>query len=245
MTDKQPLSAFEYVAGTLTKEERETFELQMERDSNLAREVALWEEQLMAVQPQETRAPKDNTWQKIEHHVSPTPLKSNDTPAIGRESIWGGFSWSTLWQWASPSVAALVLIFAVIGYNPSQTVVPNTDYIAVLTDDAGVARLTALTTAEDKRMWLKWESHYKINPETNVQLWAISKRDGQTRPLGVFSSTAAAQIELDQAKWRLVTDAEFLILTEEEEGGSAIDEPSDIVLAKGFCVRFSSDEQDT
>ncbi|VUD66716.1 hypothetical protein TDB9533_03671 [Thalassocella blandensis] len=236
MSSEDANIAFEYVAGTLTAEERREFENRMTDNPELTREVAFWEQHLMAIQPDEARAPQSDTWQRIETAITPNATQQTETT---------GFSWSTLWQWASPTVAAMVLLFAVIGYNPMQTTAPNTDYIAVLTDTTGKARLTALTTADDKRMWLKWESDYAINPETNVQLWAISKRDGQTRPLGVFSSTDVAQVELDQTRWRLVTDAEYLLLTEEEEGGSAIDEPSEVILAKGFCVRFSSAERDS
>ena len=70
----------------------------------------------------------------------------------------------------------------------------------------------------------------------------MSKRDGQIRPLGVFAQTAVEQQALSVPNWRLIKDAESLLLTEEDIGGSPIDEPSDIVIAKGVCVLLAKIE---
>jgi len=87
-------------------------------------------------------------------------------------------------------------------------------------------------------LWLRWEDEL-VKDASSVQLWAQSRRDGQIRPLHVFDQNNINQVALDETALRLVQDSEFLILTLEEEGGSSIDEPSDIVLAKGVCVRLT------
>ncbi len=227
--DGEAPSAFEYVAGTLSPKERAAVELRITQSPEVRKEVEFWETQLMQIQPQDERPPNKKTWAKIAESIEPKTRAQT-----GKEP----FSWQTFWHWVSPSVAALILIAAIFGYSPQPTdTAPNTDYVAVLTDTDGKAMLTALTTGQDKFMWLKWEN-VEIEEETNLQLWSISKRDGQVRPLAVFASTSTSKVKLDEATWRLVTDSEFLILTEEEEGGSAIEEPSDVMLARGFCVRF-------
>ncbi len=225
-------AALEYVAGTLRGKERALFEQALADNPQLQAEVSFWEEQLMSMNTAPERLPKSDTWDKIEGQLLPTQAPTAETKTEA--------AWIKVWQWLAPSVAAALLFFAVLGYNqPSmQQSLPNTDYVAVLTDNTGLATLTALTTADNKNMWLKWEN-ITLKEDTNLQLWAISKRDGETRPIAVFENTSTAQLALDEAEWRLVTDSSFLLLTEEEVGGSAIDEPSEVLLAKGACVRFS------
>lgn len=223
--------AFEYVSGTLRGEERAQFTLLLSDDDALQKSVRFWEEQLVKMQPEDTLAPAPNVWDDISAKINtPKYTVHNDikAPIVTR-----------FWQWLAPSFAAAALVLAVlIAYPQFGEQQPNADYVAVLTDDSGRALLTALTADNEKSMWLKWETK-DISAGTNAQLWAVSRRDGETRPIAVLESTQTDKILLDEATWRLVTDAEFLMLTEEEPGGSAIDEPSDMLLAKGFCVRFS------
>lgn len=227
---RDPL-AFEYVSGTLRGAERSKFAARLAADEQLSEDVRFWEEQLMALSPDERREPEPDTWDKISARITAS------TPPQGTESRSG--SWRSFWQWATPSVAALGLMLVLFGYYPKTLVQgPNTDYVAVLTGESGEAMLTALTAENGKNMWLKWNIN-NLTPDTHAQLWAISKRDGETRPITVLESTSIDSIDLDEAAWRLITDAAYLVLTEEELGGSPFDEPSDILLAKGVCVRFS------
>ncbi len=239
--------AFEYVAGALSREEKRLFEPKLSGDETLRKAVQFWEMQLMKLNPEEEREPSPQTWDKIAAAIAPTADK---TPTQNNQ----GFDWKAFWQWGSPSFAAVALMFVLFGYDPTAgtqatTKAPphlaqsgiNTDYVAVLTDTEGNAVLTALSAANEKRMVFKWEAPIE-NPDSHIQLWAISKRDGETRPITVFANTNIEQLELNTTQWRLVTDADFLILSEEEPGGSAIDEPSELLLAKGVCVRFSKDK---
>jgi len=227
-----PSAAFEYVSGTLRSEERRVFEAALEEDETLRAEVRFWEEQLIALSPQDQRKPSADTWDAISSQISDEAVTLGD-------NVNPSFSWAWFLPWATPSITALALMLVLFGYYPSVNKnTPNTDYVAVLTDQSGIAQLTTLATQKGKKMWVKWEIE-ALTPNTNGQLWAISKRDGEIRPIVVLGDTQIAAIELNETTWRLIADAEFLILTEEEPGGSAIDEPSDVLLAKGFCVRFS------
>lgn len=222
--------AFEYVTGVLRGEERRVFERLLQNNDTLADQVRFWEEQLMQLSDEtDVRKPDADVWKNIQASLN-APAMHHEPE---RASKFIGSRW---FMWAMPSIAFMVLAFSVLMFSPlNSSSGPNADYVAVLTDPQGAARLTVLTATSGKQLWLKWDS-LTIAPDKNVQLWAISKSDKQTRPLGVFTQTEIAQMELTTANWRLIKDAESLLLTEEEVGGSPIDEPSEVVLAKGICV---------
>ena len=224
--------ALEYVAGTLRGAERQEFEQQLKVDDNLQHQVGFWEQNLQSIiAPGIQRLPARDLWSRISAR-----LQGSKTVTEARSSIWASFL-----QWGFPTIAVLILAVVVIGYQPAPGPVTQTvpDYVAVLTNTDGEAVLTALTTKQGNNIYLKWEDDVAIEQQKNVQLWAISKRDGYTRPLAVLTNTDSRSIPLDEATWRLVTDSAYLLLTEEEEGGSPLDEPSEVQLAKGVCVRFT------
>jgi len=226
------LLAFEYVSGVLRGAERDTFLQRLQVSDTLQMEVAFWEEQLINMSEHELRKPDPEVWRGIEAR-----LQQQDDHAP--ESMVRRFVgvWSNLVVWKSISACATVLLGACVWLLLSQDSLtqPNADYVAVLTNSSGAPQLTVLTATGGERLWLKWEN-VVIAPNKNVQLWAVSKRDGQTRPLGVFAQVDTLELPLTVANWRLIKDASHLILTEEDEGGSPLDEPSETILAKGVCV---------
>lgn len=219
--------AFDYVTGVLRGAERHQFEQQLATDESLQTEVRFWEEQLMSLsQHQEGVKPDPEVWSAIEARVQKQRGISAE-PAKPRFAwLWPGIS-------AFASVMLAVCVWLLLARDPLSQ--PNIDYVAVLTDPSGTPQLTVLTATGGAQLWLKWNA-VKISEDKNLQLWAISKRDGQIRPLGVFAQTDSIQLPLDEANWRLIKDASHLILTEEDVGGSPLDEPSDVILAKGACV---------
>ncbi len=233
-------TAFEYVAGTLSAEEMREAQQRLQSDPEFQKDVLFWENQLMNIQPEDERAPSPDTWNKISEAIQP---KSKNQNAALQE---GSAGWKTFLQWGSPTIAAFLLMIVLFGYypkmNPPTPITSNVDYVAVLVNHNNRAVLTALTAANNQTMQLKWEG-IQQNPDSHLQLWATSKRDGETRPIAVFSDTHTNTLSLNTSQWRLVTDADYLLLTEEEPGGSAIDEPSEILLAKGVCIRFSPDKK--
>lgn len=229
--------AFEYVTGVLRGEERRLFERLLHTNDTLADQVRFWEEQLMQLSDEtEERKPDADVWKNIQASLN-APAAHCEPDRVSK------IIWPRWFMWAMPSLAVMVLAFSFFLFSPLKNPSgPNADYVAVLTDPQGAARLTVLTATSGKQLWLKWDS-LKIASDKNVQLWAVSKSDKQVRPLGVFTQTDITQLELTTANWRLIKDAESLLLTEEEVGGSPIDEPSEIVLAKGICVLLAKLEQ--
>ena len=153
---------------------------------------------------------------------------------------------SGLWQWGAPTVAALALMLVLFGYYPNAmgpknitaAVATTTNYVAVLTDTAGRAQLTMLGAQDENKLRLKWGA-YEVKPNTTMQLWAISKRDRKTRSIAIFTDASTEYLPLNNAQRGLVSDADFLLLTEEDLGGSATNEASTTFLAKGVIVRFN------
>ena len=231
--------AFEYVAGTLSADERVAYERRLENASEERERVAFWQSKLSELDLSAgTLQPEEDTWQAIAAATSP-----RSEPATSSSKTTLNVGWL---KWAAPSFAMMLLAVVLLG-KPLFTSLeaPNTDYIAVLTNSEGGAVLTALTTKNTKqsegKMWLQWEAS-EPEDDHSYQLWAISKRDGQVRSLAVFDDTTQPELALSEATFRLVSDSSFLLLTQEEPGGSAIDEPSDALIAKGVCVRFNGDE---
>ncbi|MCG8311993.1 MAG: anti-sigma factor [Pseudomonadales bacterium] len=227
--------AFEYVLGTLRGAERKAFQARLQTDDTLAKEVRFWEDSMMplseSIPPLE---PKPDTFKNIQAKINQRS-SSTDTSTVSR-------FWERLLPWKMATSFALMMFLAVslVYFNGlNQTLAPNTDYVAVLVDEADEPILTALTASEDNLLWLKWEN-WQPPKGHSLQLWAKSRRDGQVRPLLVFNENELKEVLLDEATLRLIKDSSHLIITEEEIGGSAIDEPSEKVIATGVCIRLKS-----
>lgn len=220
-------TAFEYVMGTLSTQERAAFEQALKHDRELQQQVQFWEEHLMALQENPGELPpKSGTWGQIEARIQPAPRAP-----LPR----------TPWYWLFSLATTLVVAIGLWLAPMLRSSAPAVDYVAVLTDTQGGALLTAFTTDADKTLWLHWESVEPV-ADSSLQLWARSKRDGQVRSLAVFDSTTKSRIKLNQASLRLIRDAQELLLTREEVGGSPLGEPSELLLAKGVCVRLRRGE---
>ena len=234
-TTNKPLkpdsAVFKYVVGTLHTSERAEFERQLIDNAELREQVEFWEEQLQSLhaRAEELSSKEDRISAGIE------PIAKSAEPEQAKPS-----SWAALLQWGAPTVAAIALAVVMIGYYPKtiDAVPAIPDFVAVLTDQSGNALLTALTTEQSNTMYLKWQEQLTVPRGKNVQLWAISG-DDQIQPFAVFANTGIRELPLDEASRHLLTNSTFLLLTEEEEGGSPLDEPSKTLLAKGVCVRFS------
>ena len=225
MTDSE--LAFEYALGTLRGAERQAAERRRREDPAFARLVAYWEEHMMAMQKPELMPAPANTWEKIAARI--------DAPQAPASRSWREV---LVLRWAlAASFVLFVGLFTMNTMTRIDSAAPNASYAAILTDTKGAATLTALTSTDGKRLWLQWEA-VSVNAEQSLQLWAISKRDGEARSLAVFAKTDISELALDEAAARLIQDAAELVLTVEEVGGSALDQPSEQLVARGVCVRL-------
>ena len=235
--------AFEYVSGTLPANERKKVKERLPQDEHLQKAVHFWEEQLMTMQNSNNQlAPLDSTWAAIESRLDFTnPHAEEKSSRAKNESRWQ----FPFWKFTSGILALgwlVTIAFVFNGHNVGTNENINANYVAVLTNASGEAKLTAHASQDGKQLWLKWDENKPVESGKSIQLWAQSRRDGQTRSLYVFDASldggANQTMTLSEANMRLIRDADFLILTEEDAGGSAIDEPSNTLIAKGICVRL-------
>jgi len=237
-SNDQDALALEYVLGTLRGEEREAFAKQLRSDDSLMQTVRYWEETLIpAPETVPALAPKPNTFKNIQAAIN----QQSHSSAEERSTHW----WEKLLPWKIISSAAFAMLLVVSSLLLTSNLQQgnlgahlNTDYVAVLVGEGDTPVLTALTASDGSTLWLKWED-WEIPEDHSLQLWAKSRRDGQIRPLLVFGDSELKQVALDEATLRLIQDSSHLIITQEEVGGSPLDEPSEKIIAKGVCIRLA------
>ena len=241
--NEQDSNAFEFVLGTLPPKERTALIARLKADPQLAADVRFWEEQLIALNhTEQVLAPWPQTWQNIDTRIRQRAEVKNKTKP----------GWLTWLPWGLSLAMSLALVITLNLGTFRATEVP-VDYVAVLTDESGAAKLTAVTEGDTQNMWLQW-GEVTLNPNQDLQLWALSKSDQQIRSIAVVSNEAVGKqvagkqgggkqetqnLPLSEANWRLIKDSASLILTIEEKGGSVLDEPSAMIVAKGICVRLN------
>jgi anti-sigma-K factor RskA len=239
MSDKES-KAFEFVLGTLSTEEREAFKDQHTTDNKLDDDLIFWENHLSTLNSEDdTLQPRTQTWEAIEAVI--TPADSTSAATTGLRSKW--LSWLP-WGLSLAMSCALVITLSFGQFNLDSALSAPIDYVAVLTDDSGQAKLTAITEGGSKNMWLQWDN-IALDDDQDLQIWALSKSDNQIRSIAVIEDKQTHTLQLSDAHWRLIKDADSLILTAEDKGGSVLDEPSQVILAKGVCVRMERQEKAT
>ena len=135
-------------------------------------------------------------------------------------------------------VLAVLVLFITKPFN--QTNDPLS-YVAVLTEQDGEAHLVATTYGESKKLIVNVVGTPSVEDDQSLELWVVSKTDAQARSLGVIpAGEKLIEQQLTTAQWRLIKDSESLIVTLEEEGGSALGEPSDLIVSRGLCVRLKA-----
>ncbi|MDN3640754.1 anti-sigma factor [Simiduia curdlanivorans] len=239
-SDDNKALAFEYVLGTLRGEERDAFAKQLRSDDVIANEVRYWEAALLpAPESVAPLAPKPDTFKNIQALLDVRQSRASPLQPVS--------FWEKLLPWKMATALAFSMLLVVSGLLVNNTIqqqtisdAPNADYVAVLLNDANEPVLTALTANDGSKLWLKWEN-WQTPKDHSLQLWSQSRRDGEIRPLLVFDSAEQLEeVELDQATWRLIKDSSHLIITQEDIGGSPIDEPSQQIIAKGICIRIAN-----
>ncbi len=230
-------AAFEYVVGTLQGEPRTSFEIKIVTDEALQQKVFAWQEKLIALNSTKlTRQPRKNNWSAIEKRINPTRHSAHQLK-VNRFAQFFKLSW---FPWLLSGALSVLLLLnsslLPIDSNNTSRELP-VDYVAVMTTPNGEAALSTIAKDDTRRMWLHW-GESKLAAEQNYQLWAVSRSDGETRSVSVIANSSVQTLELSEAEWRLVRDADSLLLTIEEVGGSPIDEPSEQLVGKGLCVRL-------
>lgn len=228
--------ARDYVIGSLSLAARRRCEMLRRELPELDKRIYRWQEHLQPladVVPE--RAPRALVWEQLEASINAPSGKLSVSNATA-DSWWNQLSFlRTL------AIASSFLVVALVLLRVTQVAPPQVDYVAVLADDGGQPVYVATASETTKALEIRnFTDVAAADTQTAHQLWALSKTDGEARSLGLLDAVAVSQYPLSEAEWRLVMDAEELLVTAEMPGGSAIGEPSDEVISRGLCVRLST-----
>jgi anti-sigma-K factor RskA len=124
--------------------------------------------------------------------------------------------------------------------SPTEPALGTLSYVAVLQDDNQTPQVVASSYDESKTLVLDILNLPNIDSEESFELWVTSKTDNQTRSLGeIPAGVQSLDKALSEAQWRLIADSSFLIISVEDQGGSALGEPSENIVSKGLCIRLA------
>ncbi|WP_395338869.1 anti-sigma factor domain-containing protein [Ningiella sp. W23] len=197
-------------------------------------------------------APLPQTWEHIQQrlHLDAQAGQTDSKAAaassnrVSEDGKWSFSSW-LFGRWGGGFSIAFSLMMAVVLLQQPQEADPLS-YVAVLQNEQQEAQVVAASYGRSKNLVLDIISLPEIDSSESFELWVTSKTDQQVRSLGeVPADLASFERKLSDAEWRLITDSADLILSVEEAGGSAIGEPSDMIVSRGLCVRLSAWDQES
>lgn len=233
-----------YVMGLLSQRVTERVEKLRAKDEYQAlnERITYWENKFS---PLDTATPEvepfPETWTNIQRRLNMTPNAAAHAQSSKEKSGWG-FSWpsfsSLQWSGAFAMLFAVVIGIGVFNQTPSMG---QLSYVAVLEDNNQQPQVVAATYGDSKKLVLDIIELPEVDAEQGFELWVRSKTDNQLRSLGLIpKGTSNFDRELSDAEFRLIADSSFLIISIEDEGGSAMGEPSSDVISRGLCIRLNN-----
>ena len=223
----QDLLASGYVTGSLRGPARKRMETLMRRDTRLSTRVRQWENKLQPLhQFTPEVAPKKSTWANIAKAINGAtdPLVESLRKKLNFYQYFSGFALTF----------ALVLV-VLLGSPFMQKQPVAINYVAVMNDANAQPTMVVTLTQAGRVLALDMLQKPQIESHQNLQLWAISRVDGSITSLGLIDVEKHIEKSLTKPQWGLIKDAEYLLVSVENVGGSG--SPSDRILSKGLCVK--------
>jgi anti-sigma-K factor RskA len=221
--------AGDYVLGTMGGRARLRFAALMAERVYIQQAVAAWERRL---NPLGSRAPAvtphPRVWRKIQREIAA------DRRQRARAS-W----WQSLPLWRATAFAALIALGGLLTYEavaPPQAVVPLPSYVAVLVDESQAPMIVATATRQPQRLVILKMQDPKLEPDQDLELWAIPEAGGAPISMGVLSEKQEILMELDERYMRLIPRTGLLAISREPKGGSPTGSPTGPVLYQGKLV---------
>lgn len=221
-----------YVLGTLRGHARRRMEKLMRQDSALAARVSQWEQRLSPLNERVVATnPKASTWRQIHTAINGTPESA--LTRLRRQL--------NLYRYLTASAFACALLVAFLAWGPVSQPAPNgINYVAVMKDERHQPMMVATLEKAQGLLRLNLLQKPVLKANQSLQLWSISKQDGSIESLGLIGVNQRNETKLNKTQWSLIANSEYLILTKENLGGSTTGSPSDLVVAKGLCVKVDS-----
>ena len=233
--DLQDRLAAQYALGALGGQARRRLEALMRDRPELQARVTAWQEDLAPLADAAPPiVPPAHVLSALHRRLFHGHQPRKRPGWWDRVAVWGWTAGAALA--AAAALAAYVVLERGILEDPAtvaeRQIAPS--YVAVLSDDAD--RPGIVVTAFDKPWRLAVEPLAGLSvPDSAVlQIWAVERNTGATRPLVKVADRAPMQLAMSDAMWSMVQNAESLIVSLE---GSETDGPGPTLYA-GLCIRL-------
>ncbi len=221
----------EYALGTLRGPARLHFEQQMRRDSELAADVARWQEAFAQLDNQLIPVvPPASVWKKIQLQMPPKPLPQepvNETPLA--ESHTGRRFTRAYLGWAVAACLAALLLAPKLW--ESSGIKASATPVAVLANSvtASSGQWVVMANASSQQLTITPLQAARVASDRSLQLWVIPA-GGKAKSLGLLSSDAPTTLALEDIQ---PGGASTLAISLEPKGGSPTGQPTGAVLYSG------------
>ena len=235
------VAAGEYVMGTLSPEERFTFEAALLNDRDLQAEVYRWQDKLLTlalrIEPVE---PDAGTWEgitaQLDHPLPVAELSTAGRPTpAANDGAWRSLR---LWQTLSGLATAACLVLAVLLVNRGPALNPPAAdrYLTLLqAPDKSTGWVVEVTAGRTLRL-VPIGPVDTVPPGKALQFW--TKLDGAAGPTSLGLVKPGQVKELPLASLPGVAERQLFELTLEPETGSPENRPTGPILYVGRSVRL-------
>jgi anti-sigma-K factor RskA len=238
----------EYVLGVLGAAERREFAARLEREPDLVREVAFWEERLGGLADNvRPIAPPPGAWSRIENALaspappasapqsiasqsaaSPPAASQTTTPSHGglwqSLAFWRGFGMS-----AAAVAAASIVALAYVGIKPAP--ITHNPMLATLGQNSGQPAFVAALGSDGHSLVIVPASLLTAD-QRSMELWLIPAGD-RPHSLGLISPGQPVRLNVPPNLVSRVNTETTLAVSLEPLGGSPTGQPTGPVVASG------------
>jgi anti-sigma-K factor RskA len=226
--DDGTLDAAEYVLGVLGVAERREVERRLARDTELAQDVAYWEERfggLADTIPPLT--PPDSAWSRIE--TATAPPQPPPAPARWRLGLWRSLAF---WRGAAIGSAALAAVCLIALASIGITRAPRSSaLLAMLGQASGQPGFVAAVGSDGKSLTIVPAS-LLAQDGRSMELWLIPAGD-RPHSLGLIATGRAVRLDIPADLAKSLTRDAALAVSLEPLGGSPTGQPTGPVIASG------------
>jgi anti-sigma-K factor RskA len=229
LTLRQTLAG-EYALGALHGAARARFERLLRRDPALQALVYEWQ-QLLSPLAQETPAvaPPARVLAAIERRIGAETAAAR--PGFRERLGW----WRAFSSVATAAAVVLALTTTLLVLRPPAAVPPS--YVAILQDHAAQPALAVTAYKQPWRINVETLATASIAEDQVLQVWAVEKDSGVTRPLIAFTPGKAREFALSEEGWKLVRTAHSLVVSVEPATTVAV-RPTTPLLYSGLCINL-------
>ena len=235
--------ASQFVLGMLSRRVHQRV-VKLSKDNILLEQrINFWQQKFISIdQSTAELPPSEKTWSMIADKLDfdSVTQKEGEVSLCNKLYCWLISFFDPATKKVTLAFSFIAVMFAIlVAVNPMNANSDPLSYVAVLTEKSGQAHLVASTYGESQKLIVNIVNAPQISVDQSLELWVISKTDGEARSFGVITKgETLMEHQLTNAQWRLIKDSQSLIVTIEEPGGSAIGEPSEQVVSRGLCVRL-------